>query len=264
MEPQTRYRYQQLYRVTNGHVPSRDPNLHSDFNVVIGAIEDPSTVEAALGLWVFGRKLIGVNRTDGLETAGDGVGRARVVSRNTDLEHDLASMLADLIARGFGDGFVLLQMLSFRDGHQPTVQDLADIVQKVFAGVDGPVHYTMVPQWASDVIVLIGVRWQLQPLQAGRGLRKLTVAADGSSYCFPRTLGGYASGAIFRVAFACMARSARPFSDLSAAQLQSAALILVRNPSTSRSLTCSNHSNQQSGGSALAPRDFERRAISSA
>lgn len=159
MGPQAGYRYQQLYRVIE-HVPDKNPVGHGDFSVVVGAVEDPAAVEAALGLWVFGQKLIGVDWADLLEAAGGGAGLSRVVSRFADLEQDLASMLADLTGHGFGDGFVLVQMLSSWDGHQPTVHDLADLVEKVFAGVSGPVHYTMVPNWTSNAIVLIGFRWQ--------------------------------------------------------------------------------------------------------
>lgn len=166
MAPQTGYRYQQLYRVTDGHVPDADHIRYRDFTVVVGAVEDPAVVEAALGLWVFGRKLIGVDWGDVLAAAGGGAGLARVVSRNRDLEHDLASMLADLMVCGFGDGFVLMQTLSIQDRDQPTIQDLVDLIDRVFAGVGGPIHYTMVPDWIYDATVLIGFRWR-QSTSAG-------------------------------------------------------------------------------------------------
>lgn len=151
-------RYRQLYRVVSGIVTHRDLKLYDDFGVVVGTLDDPSAVEVALALWVFGRKLVGVDWIDILKMAGDGVGLARVVPRVKDVETELSAFRLDLASRGFDDGFVLIQLFSFQDEVSQDLQALDRLVTRLFARVSSPILFTSILDSPLSRTVLIGFK----------------------------------------------------------------------------------------------------------
>lgn len=158
MKLQEKSRYRQLYRVVAGLVTHRDPDLYDDFSVVVGALEDPSAVEAALALWVFGRKLIGVDWTDILELAGDGVGLARVVPRVNDVTAKLLAFQLELASQDFADGFVLIQLLSVQDEASQDLQDFDRMVTRLFVHRSKPILFTSILNAPWSRTVLIGFK----------------------------------------------------------------------------------------------------------
>ena len=148
--------YRQRFHVVEGNAEIDDPGLHEGFDLLVGAFDDPHTVEAALALLAFGPQLVGVDWADVRETAGSGRGLAHVIPGVLDVAEDLEAARDDLSARTFGLGFLLVQLPGPSDWPLYTLQGLDDLTGRLFASVHAPVAFTAASGWLWSRSVLIG------------------------------------------------------------------------------------------------------------
>ena len=147
--------YRQRFHVVEGNAEIDDPALHDGFDLLVGAFDDPHTVEAALALLAFGPKLVGVDWADVREAAGSGRGLAHVIPGVLNVAEDLEAARDDLSARSFGLGFLLVQLPESSDWLY-TLQGLDDLTGRLFASVHAPVVFTAASGWLWSRSVLIG------------------------------------------------------------------------------------------------------------
>lgn len=150
--------YRQRFRLVDGPARLDEPGLSDSFDLLVEALDDPHTVEAALAVIAYGApKLVGVDWADVTETARGAVGLARVVPRVLNVAVDLRVARDDLAARGFGFAFVFVQLPDSADWKHYTLEGLDELTEDVFASAAGPVTFTVATGWLwSSRSVLIG------------------------------------------------------------------------------------------------------------
>ncbi len=94
--------YRQHFRVLDGSATLNEPGLQGGFAPLVGALDDPHSVEAALALVAFVPLLVCVDWADVIRVSGGNAGLARVVPRVFGAAADLRTARDGLAAGGCG------------------------------------------------------------------------------------------------------------------------------------------------------------------
>ena len=131
------------FHVGFGPGSARQAEAHDGFDLVVGALDELDAVEAALTLIASGAPmLVGVDWADVRQATAGAGGLARVVRGIFGVTAALEVARDELVNRGYGDSFLLVQLSSAADWPRYALEGLADLADSLFASVEGPVLYT--------------------------------------------------------------------------------------------------------------------------
>lgn len=152
--------YRQRFCVLGGPGSLAEPRRERDFGLVVRAPNQPDEVEAALAYLAFVPKAICVEWPDVVHLSRQGRSRgdglAHVVDQVFDVEKPAIAARDDLLARGFGSAFLLLQLVAARDWKSYSLPALEALDLSLFGGLGCPSLFTVGHDYWRSRTVLIG------------------------------------------------------------------------------------------------------------